>query len=377
MELKYGFISADDHVQEHPEVWTKRMSKTQWGDRIPHVARQADGSECWMIDGKKADLRGVALAGAVMSDRAREPQRWDEVPKAAYVASERLAAMSVDGVDYIVLYPTVAGRAGEGFSGITDEALELACVQAYNDWLIEEWAATSPRFIPQCIIPLSPPEVAAKEIRRAVAKGHRGVVMPSVPMMIRKVPHINEGVYDPIWTACQELDVPVCFHSGASREIQFPPYEGFTTEVAAALEAITRPVSSVLIVANFLYSQILHRFPKLKVVFSETSLAWCAYELELADHQFERQRINTEGYDLSPSQLFKRNCHMVGWFDTTGMKTRNHIGLNSILWSTNFPLGTSTWPESRKSIERCFDGVPANERRQVLVDNTAKLYKLA
>ena len=377
MELKYGFISADDHVQEHPEVWTKRMSKTQWGDRIPHVARQADGSECWMIDGKKADLRGVALAGAVMSDRAREPQRWDEVPKAAYVPSERLAAMSVDGVDYSVLYPTVAGRAGEGFSGITDEALELACVQAYNDWLIEEWAATSPRFIPQCIIPLSPPEVAAKEIRRAVAKGHRGVVMPSVPMMIRKVPHINEAVYDPIWAACQELDVPVCFHSGASREIQFPPYVGFSTEVAAALEAITRPVSSVLIVANFLYSQILHRFPKLKVVFSETSLAWCAYELELADHQFERQRINTEGYDHSPSQLFKRNCHMVGWFDTTGMKTRNHIGLNSILWSTNFPLGTSTWPESQRAIDRCFEGVPANERRQVLVDNTAKLYKLS
>ena len=87
--------------------------------------------------------------------------------------------------------------------------------------------------------------------------------------------------------------------------------------------------------------------------------------------------INTEGYDLCPSQLFKRNCHMVGWFDTTGMKTRSHIGLNSILWSTNFPLGTSTWPESRKSIARCFDGVPENERRQVLVDNTARVYQLA
>jgi uncharacterized protein len=377
MELKYGFISADDHVQEHPEVWTKRMSKAKWGDRIPHVARQADGTECWMIDGKKADMRGVALAGAAMSDRAREPQRWEEVPKSAYMAAERLNAMNVDGVDYSVLYPIVAGRAGETFGSLADPELELACCEAYNDWLIEEWAAVSPRFVPQCIVPLAPIETTAKEIRRAVAKGHKGVVLPSVPMMLRtKIPHINEAVYDPVWAACQELDVPVCFHSGASREIQFPPYEGFSTELAAALEAITRPVSSVLIVANFLYSQILHRFPKLKVVFSETSLAWCAYELELADHQFERQRINTEGYDLTPSQLFKRNCHMVGWFDTTGMKTRHHIGLNSILWSTNFPLGTSTWPESRKAIERCFDGVPENERRQVLVDNTAKLYKL-
>ena len=112
MELKYGFISADDHVQEHPEVWTKRMSKTQWGDRIPHVARQADGSECWMIDGKKADLRGVALAGAAMPDRAREPQRWEEVPKSAYAPSERLAAMNVDGVDYSPRQEASVFRAG-------------------------------------------------------------------------------------------------------------------------------------------------------------------------------------------------------------------------------------------------------------------------
>jgi predicted TIM-barrel fold metal-dependent hydrolase len=377
MELKYGFISADDHAQEHPEVWTARMSKARWGDRIPHLERQADGGECWVVDGKKVELRGVALAGAAMADRARNPQRWEEVPKVAYVPSERLTAMDVDGVDYSVLYPSVAGRAGETFAGLDDPALELACTQAYNDWLIEEWAACSPRFVAQCIVPLAPIDAAANEIRRAVTKGHRGVVLPSVPMLLREAPHINDPQYDPIWATCQDLDVPVCFHSGASREIEFPPYEGFTPEVAGALEALTRPVSSVLVVANFLYSRILHRFPRLKVVFAETTLAWGAYELELADHQFERQRINTEGYDLKPSELFQRQCHLVGWFDATGIKTRHHIGLGNILWSTNFPQTTSTWPESRRVIARCFDGVPERERRQVLADNTAKLYKLA
>jgi uncharacterized protein len=377
MELQYGFISADDHVQEHPEVWTARMSKAQWGDRIPHLERQADGAESWVVDGKPVELRGVALAGAAMPDRARNPQRWEEVPEVAYVPAERLKAMDVDGVDYSVLYPSVAGRAGETFGRLDDPALELACVQAYNDWLIEEWAACSPRFVPQCIVPLAPIDAAANEIRRAVAKGHRGVVLPPVPMMLRAVPHINEPVYDPIWATCQDLDVPVCFHSGSAREIEFPPYEGFTPEVASALEALTRPVSSVLVVANFLYSRILHRFPRLKVVFAETTLAWGAYELELADHQFERQRINTEGYDLKPSELFQRQCHLVGWFDTTGIKTRHHIGLDNILWSTNFPQTTSTWPESRRSIARCFDAVPEQERRQVLADNAARLYKLA
>ena len=112
MDLKYGFISVDDHVQEHPEVWTQRLSKAKWGDRMPHVERQADGTEHWVVDGQKIDLPGVAVAGAAMPDRAREPQRWEEVPKIAYTPAERLTAMNVDGVDYSILYPIVAGLAG-------------------------------------------------------------------------------------------------------------------------------------------------------------------------------------------------------------------------------------------------------------------------
>jgi len=376
MKLKYGFISTDEHVQEHPEVWTKRMSKAKWGDRIPHVER-GDGKERWVVDGHSVGLRGVALAGAAMPDRAHEPQRWEDVPGVVYKPADRLTAMDVDGVDYAVLYPAVAGLAGETFGRIQDAELELACVQAYNDWLVEEWAGASPRFIPQCIVPLAPAEAMANEIKRAFGKGHRGVVMPSVPMMLREVPHINEPAYDPLWATCQELDVPVCFHAGASPGIQFPPYPGFSPQIQSAMEAITRPVSSVLVMANFLFARILSRFPRVKVVFAETSLAWAAYELELADHQFERQRLHTEGYELTPSQLFKRQCFMVGWFDATGLKTRHHIGVNNILWSTNFPQSTSTWPESRHAIARCFEGVPENERKQVLVDNAAKLYKIA
>ena len=107
MELKYGFISADDHVQEHPEVWTKRMSKAKWGDRIPHVERAADGNERWVVDGKPVDLPGVALAGGAMPDRAREPQRWEDVPGITYKPSERLHG---DGRRWRRLFRPVPGR---------------------------------------------------------------------------------------------------------------------------------------------------------------------------------------------------------------------------------------------------------------------------
>src|SRR5258706_2779989 len=146
MELKYGLISADDHVYEHPEVWTSRMSKQKWGDRVPHVETAADGSQRWRVAGEPVDLPRVGATTAMPGDRALEPLRWDEVPVAAYSATERLKAMDADGVDCSVLYPTISGVAGERFGRLDDIELETACVQAYNDWLIEEWLGTSPRF---------------------------------------------------------------------------------------------------------------------------------------------------------------------------------------------------------------------------------------
>ena len=115
MNLKYEVISADDHVQEHPEVWTSRMSKAKWGERIPQIARTSDGSDHWMVDGKPIALPGIAMAAAAMADRAQTLNRWDEVPPAIYSAPERLKAMDTDGVDYSVLYPSVGGLAGEMF----------------------------------------------------------------------------------------------------------------------------------------------------------------------------------------------------------------------------------------------------------------------
>ena len=376
MEMKYGLISVDDHVQEHPEVWTQRMSKPKWGDRTPHVESQADGTECWVLDGEKLPLAGVASVGAAMADRALEPQRWEDVPRAAHVPTERLKAMNSDGVDYSVLYPSIAGLAGETFGRLKDEELELACVQAYNDWLIEEWASASERFIPQCIVPISPISATVNEIKRAVKKGHKGVVFPAVPMHLRDVPHINEPDYDPIWATCQELEVPVCFHSGASTKTQFTAYSGLSPGLTSALAALTRPVSSVTVVANFLYSRILLRYPNLKIVFAETTLSWGAYELETADHQFERQRLNLEGYDLKPSEMFRRQCYFTGWYDRSAIESRRYVGVDNIMWETNYPLSTSTWPNSRDYIDKSFQGVPQDERAKMLWGNAADLYKL-
>ena len=374
MDLKYGFVSVDDHVLEHPEVWTSRMSRVRWGDRIPHVERQPDGNDCWVIAARRLALPEIAVAGE--ENRSLHPRRWEDVPQKVYNAPERLAAMDADGVDYSVLYPTVAGLAGETFGKLDDPDLELAGVRAYNDWLIEEWANRSSRFVPQCVVPIWPMERTIAEIKRAVANGHKGVIYPASPMELRDVPHINEPVYDPLWAACEDLGVPICFHAGASPRIQLQPSETFSPPVADAFRGIVRSVSSIAVLANFLFSRVLYRFPKLKVVFAESSLGWGAYEIEYADYQSDADGLQSEGYPLKPSELFQRQCYFTCWYDQNSLRVRRYLGAANILWATNFPLVTSSWPDSRQQIELGFADIPEGEKRQMLWQNAAELYRL-
>jgi predicted TIM-barrel fold metal-dependent hydrolase len=371
-ELKYGFISADDHVQETPDLWTSRVSRAKWGEKVPHIERLPDG-DCWVVCGRRVGFPAPPLLRG--DGRVEQATRWDEIPSAAYDPSERLKALDADGVDYSVLYPSVAGLAGEGFGWLDDPELELACVQAYNDWLIEEWLATSSRFVPQCIVPLFPVSRTVEEIERAVRKGHRGVIYPASPMELRRVPHINDPDYDPLWAVCQDLNVPICFHAGASRRIQLDPGEGFSPPRAAAFRHIVRSVSSVAVVANFLFSRVLERYPKLRVVFAESSLGWGAYELEYADYQSEADGLRSEGYALRPSELFQRQCYFTCWQDRTSLRVRRHVGISNILWSAHVPL---SWPRvgTERPLAAAFDGMEATEREAILWRNAAALYSL-
>jgi uncharacterized protein len=370
------FIGADEHVQEHPEVWTRRLSAARWGERIPHVAKFSTGIERWVIDGREINLGGVADCGAAMPDRTINPQSWSEVPASVFDPRERLKVMDAAGIDYAVLYPTVGGAGNQNFGRIEDSELELACVQAYNDWLLEEWCSVSPRFIPQCLTPLFPIDAAVKEVRRAVANGHRGVIYPAAPMELRSVPHINDSVYDPLWAACEELAVPLCFHAGASTAIQITPYEGYSPTLAAAFQAIARPASMVSVLVNLLISKILLRFPNLNVVLAESGLGWGAYLLEYTDFQATGDQLPKNGYDVMPSAMFKRQCYLVGWYDRDSLRVRDYIGTENILWSSQFPLATSTWPDTKAAVAKSFEGVVVSDREKILFANAAKLYKI-
>ena len=371
--MREEFISVDDHILEPPDLWTSRLSKDKWGDRIPHLAMNGSGTEHWIVDGQVILGGKVAQVGALMPDRNQAPGAWSEVPEEAYKPDRRLIAMDAAGEAYAVLYPTVAGMAGEAFAGIEDPELEIACVRVYNDWLLEAWAGASDRFIPQCIVPISSVEATVAEIRRAVGNGHKGVIFPALPMDLRDTPHVAEADYDPIWAACEELGVPLCLHAGSSPTLEYERYTDLSPKLAAAITDVAKPVSSVYVLGLYLFSRILMRHPKLKVVLAESALSWGLLYLEWADHQADHDGLANEGYELTPSQLFHRQCYMTAWYDEVA-PFAPFLHTENIMWSSNLPLATSSWPGTQNTIEHCLKGLNDNESRQILWGNAASLY---
>lgn len=370
---KPPIISAVDQVVEPPTLWTERLSNAKFGARRPHIERGDDGTDRWIVDGRRFALADSADVGALMADRVATPSIWDDIPKAAYDPVARLEAMDRDGVAYSVLYPSLAGFSGERFGALADPELALACTQAYNDWLIDVWARTSKRFIPQCIVPLASIDNAVAEIQRAIGRGHRGVIFPAAPMQLGALPHINDPDYNSIWAACQELEVPLCFRAGSTPELlQFPQPPNLSPALAGALQAATRSASAVFDLTNILFSRILLRFPKLKVIFAESTIGWGTFLLEYADHQYEQDHCD---YPLKPSEMFHRQCYLTSWYDQAKVHAR-HIGVDNILWSSSFPAANSSWPETQQYAANGLSGMSETEQRQILSGNAAKLYKL-
>ncbi len=64
------------------------------------------------------------------------------------------------------------------------------------------------------------------------------------------------------------------------------------------------------------------------------------------------------------------------WFETMGIKLRHTIGLDNIMWESDYPHVTSTYPRSWEFVERTLAGVAQEERKKILYGNAVRLYKL-
>ena len=174
-------VSVDDHIIEHANVWQDRLA-AKWRERGPLV-RHEDGIPVWHYDGKRYPPLGLdAVAGDDPTEFKLDSKKFEAMRPGCYDPKHRLEDMDTDGIWASLAFPQFPRFAGQTFLEGADHELGLACVQAWNDFVLDEWCATDPaRLIPLSIVPMWSPALCAAEIERTAARGARAITFTENP----------------------------------------------------------------------------------------------------------------------------------------------------------------------------------------------------
>jgi len=336
-------ISVDDHVIEPTDMFDNHIP-AKFKDRAPRIEKQADGGDLWKYEDGYAPNVGLnAVAGCPPDEYGLDPTEYAQMRPGCFDVHERVKDMSAGGILAGINFPTFPHFCGQLFLRAQDKELALACVRAYNDWHITEWAGAYPdRLIPIALPVLWDAELAAAEIRRIAALGCRAVTFSENPEKLG-LPSFHTDYWDPFFKACADTGVVICLHIGSSSSMNITSIDA-VPEVMIALT----PVNSMLCITDLMFSPILQRFPSVQLAISEGGNGWVPYVLERADYVFEHHKgwTHTDLGGRRPSDVFHDQMWTCFIDDPVGIDLRDRIGIDRIMWECDYPHSDATWPSS-------------------------------
>jgi predicted TIM-barrel fold metal-dependent hydrolase len=368
-------ISVDDHLIEHPRVWLDRLPKAsqERGPHIVEVPRTGGGpnNQVWEYEGRGYAQIGLnAVAGKSPEEYGIDPSRFDEMLPGCYDPVQRLADMDLDGVEAALCFPSFPRFAGTVFLEGEDKGLALDCVRAFNDFILDEWCAAAPhRYIPLVILPLWDVDEAVAEVHRTAAKGAKTVAFPENPSPLG-LPSIHSDHWDGLFSVVEEYGLPLSLHFGTSGVSPKPSPDG-----PLAVSITLFGCNSIYALTDLLFSPVFHRHPKLKVALSEGGIGWVPYMLERADYVWERHRFyQNVNQERRPSELYYEHIYSCFIEDHHGLRNRDEVGLDNMLWECDHPHSDSNWPNSRKVADEAFMKIPDADVHMIVELNARELF---
>ena len=367
-----GYVSADGHVVEPADLWTTRMDK-RFRERAPRVESRPE-ADYYIIEGLTefpVGLEGVTIEekiqGQVTTPKGRRhaetrPGAWDPQP--------RLVDQERDHLRAEVIYP---GGFGLQFFHVQDAEYQREIIRVYNDWISEFCSAAPDRLLGSALLPMrGPVEWAVEEAERiAGMEGIRTVLIPAE--VERSYAHAD---YNPMWDALQDIGLPVSTHSGTGTgEAIFAKMERLGTGLGVTDNKVFQPMRAM---ADLIWGAVPQRYPQLRFVVVEGGVGWVASLLGFMDHWWNDHRHWMEPkLDEAPSTYFKRQFWATFEDDRAGILTRELVGVDRLMWGSDYPHTEGTFPYSQEQIMRDFMGVPEAEVYQMVTGNAAQLYGLA
>jgi predicted TIM-barrel fold metal-dependent hydrolase len=391
-------VSVDDHVLEPPDLWVERLP-AKYRDRAPRVERYkgrievhrdtrlhqviedeaGEWGDAWIFEDLRwAMVPPFAAAGIEGDNRGHRPLTYDEVRPGCFRQAERLSDMVINRVSASLCFPTFPRFCGQTFLERGPRDLALACVQVYNDWMIDEWCAGDGygRLIPQTIIPLWDVELAVAEVQRCAAKGSHAIAFSEGPVALG-LPSLYSGNWDPLWAACEDSNTVVNMHIGSSSKVATTgPDSPNLVPMALIFQG------SMHCAVDWLVSGVFERYPGLRIALSEGQVGWLPYLLQRLDSSWENFRATAEIGDRlkkPPSAYYVDHIFGCIFDDAVGLLQRDVIGVDQIMFESDYPHGDSTWPRSHDVAEKLVADVGLNEveATKLLRGNAIRLYGLS
>lgn len=388
-------ISVDDHVVEPANLWIDRLP-SKYHDVGPRIKRAPMGevtfiggkltvkpgsegapADWWRYEDLRRPLLRVDSAVGVPRDQVTMSGiTFDDMRPGSFEQKSRLEDMDVNHIEASLCFPTFPRFCGQTFTEAKDKELALLCVQAYNDWMVDEWCAgTSGRLIPLIIVPLWDANLAADEVRRNAARGVRAVCFSEIPAYLG-LPSIHDpdNYWDPFFAACDETSMIVNMHIGSSSKMP-----STSADAPAAVGSSLTHINAELSMTDFLFSGLFERFSNLKVAYSEGQIGWIPYLLHRMDVVWEDNRGwggVADKVPNPPSTYFPD--HVFGCFfdDPNGLKLIDEIGADNITYESDYPHSDSTWPNTAQLALEQMAGLSDEQIWKVVRGNAIKLFGL-
>jgi predicted TIM-barrel fold metal-dependent hydrolase len=386
-------VSVDDHLYEPPNLWQDRVP-SRYRDMAPRVEHTADG-EFWVYEDTRVPT-GVGLgarAGKTYEELRPDPIRFSEMRPGCYDATARIGDMDAAGIISSLCFPSYPRFCGQLFWEAKDKELALLCVQAYNDWVIEEWCAFAPdRLLPLTLIPLWDSRLAAAELERCAAMGSHTFAFSENPEPLG-LPTINDPdrFWEPVMSVANDSGMVVSMHTGSSSTMpQINRHSGF---MANLTWGANRTSGAML---AWLFSGYFQAYPNLKIALSEGEVGWIPYVLERAeyvyrvDHHWVDKGLTLGGMggaaggipfegELEIRELYLE--HVFGCLidDSVGLRNLDTIGENNVMYETDYPHSDTTWPDSLKLARERLNAANLSTEVQykILRGNAERLYQFS
>ena len=374
----YNVISADSHIVEPPDLYESRI-EPKFRSRAPrierHRTRTGQEYDAWYLDGVRVGTIGsVIQAGRRFEDPGSIDFLgvWEDVRKAACEPHAMLEELEADGVWGACLQPSQ----GLFWYRLPDSELLSALCRAYNVWITDFCRAAPGRFKGIGMLNVDDVDDACQELERCAELGLAGAFIPVYPVAERPYRHAS---YDRLWWTAQDLEMPLLLHVATMRG--GIPGSEFTIDInqltAAGLANSDYWMRYSL--TAMIFAGVFDRYPRLKVGSVEHETAWVPHWLRQMDFTYRERpalgRAWKSRHAMLPSEYWQRNMFVEFMEDDCGIRLRDVIGVDNMLWGNDFPHAESTWPKSREFLDRIFAGAPDEDRRKITADNAARIFR--